>query len=233
MEGDPSACWSDRVTLPPLAASVPMVRDFVQDRLIEHDLEYLIDDVRLVANELATNATQHAKTDFTVRLQGLTGSVRLFVTDQSSKQPIRTETLAAATGGRGLNIVSSLSRDWGVTNGKDTKSVWASFALRSREPVEPGVGRLQGSPAHGPAAPLLSSLLHDVKTARAGLRVARTAGGAEVARRAQEHLVVSLTRYVEGLAARRLPVPYLLRDELRIYGRTSAGRDAGRSDRRP
>ena len=133
----PSACWSDRVTLPPETASVPLARSFIQDLLVEHDLEYLIDDVQLVASELATNAAQHARTDFTVRLQGVPGSVRLSVSDESSSRPIRSEMPPAGSGGgRGLNLVSSHSSDWGVTRGRGTKSVWASFALRSRGPLD-------------------------------------------------------------------------------------------------
>ncbi len=224
----PSACWSDRVTLPPETASVPLARSFIQDLLVEHDLEYLIDDVQLVTSELATNAAQHARTDFTVRLQGVPGSVRLSVSDESSSRPIRSEMPPAGSGGgRGLNLVSSHSSDWGVTRGRGTKSVWASFALRSRGPLDaPPRQRPRGEPGPGRAEPSLPRLLHDVQEARARLRSARTTGRADAVRHAQEQLVASLTLFVEGLAARRLPVPYLLRDELRIYGRTSAAYNA-------
>jgi hypothetical protein len=211
--------WSGRVRLPPLPASLAVTRGFIQDLLVEHELAYLVEDVRLVASELASNAAQHARTPFTVKLEGLTDSVRLTVTDESSSGPIRKEMQATATAGRGLNIVRCYSRDWGVTRGTNMKSVWASFALRSREVVDAAVGQGRGSPA--PGRPL-SGLLHDVKEARAGLRAARSKGRGELTRSAQEQLVASLTLYVEGLAGRRLPVPYLLRDELRLYGRTSA-----------
>jgi anti-sigma regulatory factor (Ser/Thr protein kinase) len=218
----PAISWSGCVRLPAHPGSLAITRGFIQDLLVENDLPYLVEDVRLVASELASNATRHAETPFTVRLEGLSDSVRLTVTDESSSRPIRSEMQLTATAGRGLNIVRSYSRDWGVTRGNGTKSVWASFALQSREPVDAHVERLRGSLAPGQATPSLSSLLRNVKEARASLRAARTGGRTDAVRQVQEELVNCLTLYVEALAKRNLPVPYLLRDELRLYGRTSA-----------
>ena len=69
---------------------------------------------------------------------------------------------------------------------------------------------------------LLSRLLHELQDARVGLRAARAGGRAEIIRMAHEDFVASLTLYVDELVARRLPGPYLLRDELRIYSGTLA-----------
>ena len=242
--GAPTASWSDRRTLPPLAVSVSIARGFVQDLLIEHDLQYLIEDVRLVASELATNAVRHARTLFTVMLEGLDDSVRLTVSDDSAARPIRSDENPKSIGGRGLNIVHGLSRDWGVTRGKSyAKSVWASFALdpgnrdkgravkqpRARTLTEPRIAS-EGSAESRQPEGLLPNLLCDVKEARAGLQTARARAGRspEAVRAAHAHLVACLTLYVEALGSRRLPVPYLLRDELRLYGRTSAAYNTNR-----
>ena len=57
---DVTVLWPHRTDLPGEPASVRQVRDFVCSRLLEHHLPYLVDDMRLVVSELATNATRHA-----------------------------------------------------------------------------------------------------------------------------------------------------------------------------
>jgi hypothetical protein len=179
-----------------------------------------------VVSELASNVIRHARTSFTVKLDGLPDSVHLTVTDGSSLRLIRSDMHATATAGRGLNIVCSRSHDWGVRhNGTKTKSVWASFALQSRERVEtpwaPGARR--------PISPAsLAILLHEVKTQRAGLRAARSRRGAAAVQAGQAQLAAALRLYVDALDSRHLPVPYLLRDELRLYARTSAAHNTSR-----
>jgi hypothetical protein len=79
---------------------------------------------------------------------------------------------------------------------------------------------IDGSTLPGESGWMLSRLLHDVHDGRIRLRAARSGGRSEVIQAAHEELVATLTVYVDELVARRLPVPYLLRDELRIYERT-------------
>jgi hypothetical protein len=59
-------------------------------------------------------------------------------------------------------------------------------------------------------------LLRDVREARADLQLARRTPGRERLL-AQAHLVAALVIYTEALTSVGLPVPYLLRDELRIH----------------
>jgi anti-sigma regulatory factor (Ser/Thr protein kinase) len=120
--------WSHRATFPAETGSAGRAREFVRDRLVEHDLRYLVDDVRLVASELATNATVHARTAFTIRLERFGGVVFLVVQDGSASRPHTGETDVSATHGRGLLVVDQTSHDWGVAAGPGrSKSVWASF----------------------------------------------------------------------------------------------------------
>ena len=133
--------WSDRVTLLPVAASVPAARGFVQNLLVDHDLVYLVDDVRLVTSEFSTNALRHAKTSFTVLLEGMSDAIRLTVTHDCVPRPLVAAVPVMATAGRGLNIVGYYSRDWGVNEGKqNAKSAWASFALKLRDLDQTPVG---------------------------------------------------------------------------------------------
>ena len=116
------ALWSHRLTLAPQAACVLVARVFVRARLLEHELSVLVDDIRLVVSELATNAALHARTPFTVQLEGDERSVRLTVSDGLLLLPIRVSAAPMASGGRGLDIVAACSRDWGVTEAAPTRS---------------------------------------------------------------------------------------------------------------
>lgn len=121
--------WNTCITLDPQPASVRLARQFVAAQLREHELPDLVDDVGLVVSELTTNAVRHARSPVTVGLQGTTGDLRVSVTDDSALNPVACQPSVWDTRGRGLGIVASVSRAWGVTDGPTAaKSVWASFA---------------------------------------------------------------------------------------------------------
>ena len=125
------ARWIHTCTFPAEVGSVPSARDFVTQHLIEHNLSYLGEDVRLVTSELATNATLHARTPFTVSLQELVRGVLLTVQDGSPSTPERVEAQVRDTHGRGLLLVDQTSYNWGMTEGPGgSKSVWASFVTQ-------------------------------------------------------------------------------------------------------
>lgn len=129
------ALWSHETALPPEVDSPARARDFVRRQLIGHHLPYLVEDVRLVVSELATNAMQHARTPFTVRLEQGLRDVVLTVRDGSTSTPVESRPRgtvdALSPGGRGLVIVGQVSRAWGVTSATDgSKSVWATFTTR-------------------------------------------------------------------------------------------------------
>lgn len=130
--------WSHQQNFPSELKSVPRARHFVCAHLIEHRILYLVEDVRLVVSEFATNAVRHAKTPFTVTLEQVDQHVQLIVADGSPirpARPVRLATNVKHTTGRGLSIVDLVSRDWGVTRqAGETKAVWATFALRAAMP---------------------------------------------------------------------------------------------------
>ena len=109
-------------------------RAFVSQCLVEHRLLYLVDPVRLVASELATNALVHVQSAFTVTLSQPDHTVLLTVRDNSEAVPVQGVARATDTHGRGLSIVNLVSLDWGTNrNGDGSKSVWASFAVRREQ----------------------------------------------------------------------------------------------------
>lgn len=111
--------------------SASKARDFVRQHLVAHGLANLIEDVRLVASELATNALVHAGTPFVVSLSEMEGVLLLTVRDGSASPPVRTTGQGMTVGGRGLQVVQMLSQEWGaVIDASGSKSVWASFPCR-------------------------------------------------------------------------------------------------------
>jgi anti-sigma regulatory factor (Ser/Thr protein kinase) len=122
--------WSCDIKLTAQPISASRSRDFVRHHLIEHGLAHLSDDVELVVSELATNAMLHARTSFTVSLHAFEKTLLLEVEDGSRTGPFQAIAQVLDTGGRGIAIVSLLSRDWGVDAHADGgKSVWVEFGL--------------------------------------------------------------------------------------------------------
>ncbi len=69
--------WSHQTTFEATPISASHARDFVARHLIDHRLLYLVEPVRLVVSELATNALVHAQTAFSVVLEGVGDTVLL------------------------------------------------------------------------------------------------------------------------------------------------------------
>lgn len=124
----PIADWSHETVLAAESKSAALARDFVRLHLVAHDLPDLVEDLRLVVSELATNAVVHAQTPFLVTLSSANGSVLLAIQDESTSGPVRASPDVMDMSGRGLMIVEALSREWGAsTDAHGFKSVWASF----------------------------------------------------------------------------------------------------------
>jgi hypothetical protein len=77
----------------------------------------------LVANELATNAVQHAGTPFAMTVSRDRLGLHLAVTDE---RPDRMPRLP--DGPSGLGVVRAVSRAWGTTPQRHEKTVWATLA---------------------------------------------------------------------------------------------------------
>ena len=126
-----NATWSHQATFEASPTSAFQARSFVSQHLIDHRLLYLVDPVRLVASELATNSLVHAQTAFSVTLAASAQTVLLTVRDDSPALPVRRAAHTMDLTGRGLEIVDSVSHGWGTNeDGAGSKAVWASFVLR-------------------------------------------------------------------------------------------------------
>lgn len=119
--------WSHATRLDASPTSASQARAFVCHHLVDHRLLHLVDPMRLVASELATNALVHAQAAFTVTLSDANETVLLTVRDDSKSIPVLGDRDVMETGGMGLKIVDLLSHDWGVSVEDGSKAVWASF----------------------------------------------------------------------------------------------------------
>lgn len=94
------------------------------ERLAGHLQPDLLDDVRLLVNELVTNSLKYGQHDINLRAVVSAGAVRVDVIDNGSGfEPRVRAPSSQQTSGRGLFMVERIADRWGVT-GKDGTHVW-------------------------------------------------------------------------------------------------------------
>lgn len=135
------ASVSGTVVLPPRRDSVPAARHWLAELLVG-----MPDDLRqrsvLLLGELVANAVIHAATDVAVGVRVDGSVVHVEVADHSSLLPVDKRFGPEAGTGRGLLLVRSMCRAWGVERHPTGKVVW--FEVDEEEPD-------QGSPPDVPA----------------------------------------------------------------------------------
>ena len=90
----------------------------------------------LLADELATNAIRHARTDFRVAVGRAGSTLRVDVRDESPLPPHVLPVDPNGIGGRGLQIIASEASRWGVSHRVDGKSVWFELDLQDLTSTE-------------------------------------------------------------------------------------------------
>ncbi len=126
------------VRMPWSAHAAPQIRKTLVDDL--HELEVnptVVDEAEIVVSELVSNALRHARplSDGAIRVRWKVkaGVVEVEVSDGGGPSTPRPAPPALwSTSGRGLRIVRSLAHEWGVTDDKAGRTVWASLGGPSR-----------------------------------------------------------------------------------------------------
>jgi len=121
--------------LAPRPASVRAARDLVTRACHAWHLPQLLPDSSLIMSELATNAVEHAGTDFiaTVTRSGGT-SLHVAVRDGASRFPHPSESrlpdpkISLLEQGRGLGLVHAVAAAWGAMPTRGGKVVWATVS---------------------------------------------------------------------------------------------------------
>ena len=120
---EPAACRDARLAL----------RRFLDPLLPEA----VVQDAVLVLHELVANGVDHARTPMRLAARVRDGSVRVTVRDGSvvpgREQPYGT----AARRGRGLQIVATVARCWGVRRNRAGKTTWAEIGPPTAAGVTP------------------------------------------------------------------------------------------------
>jgi anti-sigma regulatory factor (Ser/Thr protein kinase) len=122
------------IRLEPTARAAGEARKFVAATLVELGHSDLVENARLIASELVTNALFHAP-DLPIRLIiWQTGAfLDLEVWDCSSQPPVFLDPDLLAEGGRGLHIVNELGIAAGYTTFDCGKAVWVLLGLTDSE----------------------------------------------------------------------------------------------------
>jgi DNA-binding NarL/FixJ family response regulator len=110
-------------------SSAGHARRFVDEVLSRWRCEPLLDDVQLLVSELVTNAVVHAGSEVEVAVRLLPDALRIEVIDRAPGTPLRPGSPEEdAESGRGLLLVETLARAWGVDEVEGGKAVWFEVA---------------------------------------------------------------------------------------------------------
>ncbi|MFD7291589.1 ATP-binding protein [Streptomyces sp. NPDC059863] len=108
-------------------------REFVAETLTQWDCDERLDDVRLCASELVTNALlpgTSADDVIFVRVELHDAQLLVEVHDGGDGTPRQRQVQDTSDNGRGLFLVSAIADDWGVAAREGPgKRVWASFKV--------------------------------------------------------------------------------------------------------
>jgi anti-sigma regulatory factor (Ser/Thr protein kinase) len=113
------------LTFPAELQSVGAARRFLRATLREWNNDAYDYAAPLVLTELATNATLHARTPYTVLLRLELTYLVVEVLDSSPRLPQARHYATDSATGRGITLVDSFSDTWGTTPTPDGKVVWA------------------------------------------------------------------------------------------------------------
>jgi hypothetical protein len=105
-----------------------LARHFVSESLLAWHYDDPDHLAELLTSELVTNVVQHAASPVMVEVCLLDGILTISATDASRVPPVTRSPDTDAEHGRGMQIVSGLSRDWGVLSIPTGKTVWLEIA---------------------------------------------------------------------------------------------------------
>jgi anti-sigma regulatory factor (Ser/Thr protein kinase) len=124
--------WQTR--LAPHPSSVGAARELVKQACRAWQLPELRDDATLIMSELATNAVEHAGTEFVITVFRRDRNLHLAVRDRDTRYPHLGESAPGtrrfppAERGRGLRLVHAAAAGWGAMPTRGGKVVWATVA---------------------------------------------------------------------------------------------------------
>lgn len=120
--------WRGEIGLAGSPTSAREARAFIRMALSDRVSPVILADTLLLASELVTNVIRHAGTPLTLCVAIHRGYLRLTVTDGALPFDAKVGSPTdEGESGRGIGIVESLSRGWGVGATPIGKSIWAEI----------------------------------------------------------------------------------------------------------
>ena len=109
--------------LAPELLSARAARAFVREHVHSADAD-LCDSAELLASELVTNGVLHARSDLTLGVVARERCVLIGVSDRTRVEPAERQPSLSAESGRGIALVATLARHWGVAPSGNGKIIW-------------------------------------------------------------------------------------------------------------
>lgn len=119
--------------LSPRPNCVRSARDLADKACHAWHLPHLLEDTALIASELASNAVEHARTDFVVTMSRNAARLHVAVQDGAPEFPrphrpvFVSPPASLAPRGRGLLLVHTIAAAWGAMPTRSGKVVWATL----------------------------------------------------------------------------------------------------------
>jgi anti-sigma regulatory factor (Ser/Thr protein kinase) len=99
-------------------------RGFIAEHLRDNVAEDVASTAVLLTSELVTNVVVHARSPMRLEVDLDAGRVRVAVVDAATAHPVPRVSHGGRLTGRGINLVATLSRKWGVEPEPQGKRVW-------------------------------------------------------------------------------------------------------------
>lgn len=120
--------WRGEIGLAGDPGSAREARAFVRMALQQRVTAPILHDGLLLASEMVTNVIRHAGTPLTLSVQIHRGYLRMTVTDGALPFDVDPNGGSPESeSGRGIVIIASLSRRWGIGTTPIGKSIWAEL----------------------------------------------------------------------------------------------------------
>jgi anti-sigma regulatory factor (Ser/Thr protein kinase) len=123
-----------QLRLHPEPTSARAARAFVRRHVASADQE-LRDSAELLASELVTNGVLHAHSDMTLGVVARETCVLIAVSDDNRAVPFERHPSLSAESGRGIALVSTIARHWGVAPQASGKIIWCLIDSRAQRPA--------------------------------------------------------------------------------------------------
>jgi anti-sigma regulatory factor (Ser/Thr protein kinase) len=109
----------------------------------------VVGDAVLVVSELLSNAIRHARplpgSNLLLAWELNDGTIEIAVSDGgAATRPMTAQATVSSLGGRGLDIVGYLARNWGVRTDDTGLTVWAVMAVPADRPGQRGAAPVRG-----------------------------------------------------------------------------------------